>query len=60
MENKKILLVGINARYSHISLAIYSIKAFLEENGVECDISEYTINDSYEHTFYDIIKKIVI
>ena len=57
MENKKILLVGINARYSHISLAIYSIKAFLEENGVACDIAEYTINDSYEHTFYDIIKK---
>ncbi len=57
MENKKILLVGINARYSHISLGIYSIKAFLEQNGVQCDIAEYTINDSYEHTFYDIIKK---
>ncbi len=57
MENKKILLVGINARYSHISLGIYSIKAFLEKNGVNCDIAEYTINDAYEHTFYDIVKK---
>ncbi len=57
MENKKILLVGINARYSHISLGIYSIRAFLEENGISAEICEYTINDSYERTFYDITEK---
>ncbi len=54
---KNILLVGINARYSHTALGIYSIKAFLEKNNVKCELAEYTINDSYEHTFYDIIKK---
>lgn len=54
---KNILLVGLNARYTHTALGIYSIKAYLKEKGIQSETAEYTINDPYEHTLYDIIEK---
>lgn len=41
----KYLLVGINAKYIHSNLALYSLKEYAkEQTGVNVDIAEYTIN----------------
>ena len=53
----KILIIGINAKYSHTSLAVYSISAFLKSKNIENTALEYTINDSYHSIFYDIVKQ---
>lgn len=55
--NKNILLVGLNARYTHTALGIYSIKAYLKSKNIDVCAVEYTINDNYEHTFYDIVQR---
>ncbi len=51
----KILLVGLNAKYSHTALAVYSIGAYLTEKGVENFVAEYSVNDPYESVFYGIL-----
>lgn len=56
-KEQNILLVGLNARYTHTALGIYSIKAYLAEKGIPSETAEYTINDPYEHTLYDITEK---
>lgn len=56
-KEKKILLVGLNARYTHTALGIYSIKTYLSKKGIFSEAVEYTINDPYEHTLYNIIEK---
>lgn len=45
---KKILLVGINAKYIHSNLAIRCLKAYAQKNGISSDIilQEYTINQN--------------
>lgn len=40
----KILLTAINAKYIHSNLAVYSLKAYAKDPGVE--IAEYTINQT--------------
>jgi hypothetical protein len=52
-----IYLIGINAKYSHTALGVYSISAYLDKMNVLNTILEYTINDPYENIFYDIIEK---
>ena len=54
---KKILLVGINAKYIHSNLAIRCLKAYAEQSGVASPISlqEYTINQNPS----EILEKIV-
>jgi len=52
-----LLLVGVNAKFSHTALAVRSISAFLRLKGIENEFTEYNINDSYESIFYDIILK---
>lgn len=54
---KNILLVGLNARYTHTALGIYSIKAYLKSKNIDVCAVEYTINDNYENTFYDIVHR---
>ncbi len=55
MENNNILLVGINAKFIHQNLAIYSIGKFLEKNNVDNIIyEEFTINSNVDN----IIRKI--
>lgn len=49
------LLVSINAKYSHTSLGIKSIKSYVEKFGFKIDIAECTINDNY----FSILKKIM-
>lgn len=53
----KLLLVGLNSRYTHISLGIYSICSYLKSKNIKCDVAEYTINDPYENIFYSICEK---
>lgn len=52
----KLLLIGLNSRYTHISLGIYSIKKYLNSKNIPCEIREYTINDPYESILFDIIE----
>ena len=54
---KSILLVGINAKFSHTSLGVYCVGAYLREKGIPHQVAEYTINDPYERIFYDIVSK---
>ncbi len=53
----KILLVGLNAKYSHTALAVFSISAYLTEKGVKNTVAEYSVNDPYESVFYDILSQ---
>lgn len=56
---KKILLVGINAKYIHSNLAIRCLKAYAEQNGVASPISlqEYTINQNPSEILEGIISQ---
>ena len=55
----KILLVGINAKYVHSNLAVYSLRAyavkhFKDEKNVRIEIAEYTINQTEEKIIQSI------
>lgn len=50
----KILLTGINARYSHTNPALYYLKAFSDNTGCETTIKEFHINQKIT----EIIEKI--
>ena len=51
-----ILLVGVNARYSHTSLGIRYLKANLAELENRCEIAEFTINENEDA----IVEKILL
>jgi len=53
----KLLLIGLNSRYTHTSLGIYSISKYLKSKNIDNEICEYTINDPYESIFYSICEK---
>ncbi len=57
MKQKNLLLIGLNAKYSHTALAVYSIGAYLSEKGVPNTVAEYSVNDPYESIFYDILSQ---
>ncbi len=57
MKQQSILLVGLNAKYSHTALAVFSISAYLSQKGIENTVAEYSVNDPYESIFYDIIER---
>lgn len=57
----KILLVGINAKYIHSNLAVYSLCAsarerFKDEKNIRIEIAEYTINQTAEKIIQSIYK----
>ena len=52
----KILLVGINARYTHTNLAIRRLRAAAEGRAETVELAEYTINMPCEHILDDILK----
>lgn len=54
---KKILLVGINAKYTHTALGVLSIGAYLRQTGVSHSVAQYSVNDPYETIFYDLIAR---
>lgn len=41
----KILLCAINSKYIHSNLAVYSLKEYAKNTGVDIEIGEYTINN---------------
>lgn len=54
----KYLLVGINAKYIHSNLALYSLRAYARKYaGVDVSISEYTINMQVEEIVRDIYEQ---
>ena len=57
MKQKNLLVVGLNAKYSHTALAVYSIGAYLDAKGVPNNVVEYSVNDPYESVFYDILQQ---
>ena len=44
---KKLLLVGINARYTHSNLALRYLRNFVEDLGYEVKLLEFSINQDY-------------
>lgn len=54
---KSILLVGINAKYTHTALGVLSIGAYLSHKGVSHQVAEYSVNDPYEDIYFDILEK---
>ncbi len=53
----KVLLVAINAKYIHSSLAVNSIAAYNREYSDWLDIAEYTINNDISRITADIYKR---
>jgi len=61
--NKKILLIGINAKYIHSNPAVHSLKAYADKyyqnrpSGCEVAIAEYTINQPTSAILADLYQK---
>ena len=53
----KILLVGINARYTHTNLAIRRLRAAAEGRSETVELAEYTINMPFEQILGDIVER---
>lgn len=51
----KVLLVGVNSRFTHSNLAIRYLKAFTEDLNYKCIIREFSINDRVERIVQEII-----
>ena len=51
----KVILVGINSRFTHSNLAIRYLKAFTEDLNYNCLIREFSINDRVERIVQEII-----
>ena len=56
----KVLLVGINAKYIHSSLAIYSLRAYarraLGDSAPDIELGEYAVNHLRETILQDIYR----
>ena len=54
----KKLLVGINAKFIHSCLAVRSLGQFAKEQyGIDCEVSEYTINQPEDLILTEIYRK---
>ena len=60
----KFLLVAINSKFIHSNPAVYSLKSYAEryigkseENAIEIEIAEYTINQQLEDILSDIYRR---
>lgn len=54
----KVVLAAINTKYIHSNLAVYSLKAYSEnEFPGEMEIAEYTINQYTEDIIRDLYRK---
>jgi radical SAM superfamily enzyme YgiQ (UPF0313 family) len=52
-----VLLVGINAKYIHTTLAVRSLQANVGKYRKDVEIAEYTINHRREEIFQDIYRR---
>jgi radical SAM superfamily enzyme YgiQ (UPF0313 family) len=50
----KNILVGLNSKFIHTSLALRYLKKYSEKKGQECIIKEYTINNNYNEVVSDL------
>lgn len=53
----KTLLVAINSKYIHSNLAVYSLKSYSRESGMDVSIVEFTINQYVNFICKEIYKK---
>ena len=53
----KLLLVGINSRFTHSNLAIRYLKAFTNDLDYQCVLREFSINDRVERVVEEIISE---
>jgi len=53
----KILFVGLNAKYIHSSLALYSLQSSCHIQGHEVEVVEYTINQELLYILGDIARR---
>ena len=53
----KTLLVGINAKYIHTSLAVRSIEMYCKENNTNVNIKEFTINNDEDKLINEIYEE---
>ena len=53
----KILLVAVNAKYTHMNPAVYSIRAYAGDAGKCMEIAEYTINQYPRDVLRDIYER---
>jgi len=51
----KVLLIGVNSRFTHSNLAVRYLKAFTKDLDYECEIREFSINDRVERIVQEII-----
>ncbi|MDP8210142.1 MAG: DUF4080 domain-containing protein [Candidatus Stygibacter australis] len=54
---KKVILTTINARYTHTSLALYYLKAVLDEQNIFSEVCEYNINQPRLDIIEEILSK---
>lgn len=50
----KIALIGINSRYIHKNLAIYSLYSYVKEDSNQYSLMEFSINEPFDKIFYSI------
>ena len=53
----KTVLVGLNARFSHSALGLYSLAAYGRQCGQAMEVREYTINQELLHVLSDLAGK---
>ena len=57
MNEKKILLTAINAKYIHSNLAVYSLRANAGKYMAQVELAEFTINHRREEILQEIFRK---
>ena len=57
MKKLKVVLVGINSKYTHLNLAIRYLKAYTKDLDFECTIREFSVNDRFEKLLEEIISE---
>ena len=53
----KVLLIGVNSRFTHSNLAVRYLKSFTEDLEYKCIIREFSINDRVERIVQEIISE---
>ncbi len=53
----KFLLVAVNAKYIHSNPAVYSLRAYADQDQERVEIAEYTINQQLDRIIADIYQK---
>ena len=51
------LLCGINAKYIHSNLAVYSIRAYAQARGIRAELAEFTINQQKDEILRNLYER---